>query len=53
MFKTDFQIGGCGGHFGFPIDNDMILSHFDPEVLSLQCKFRLKSTKGLVRDVEN
>ena len=33
---------------------DTILTHFDPEVvLFLQSKFRLKSTKGLGRDVEN
>ena len=45
MSKTDFQDGGCGGYLVFPID--MILAHFDPEVvLLLQSKFRLKSTKG-------
>ena len=49
--KTDFQYGGCGGHLGFLINT--ILAHFDPEVfLLLQSKFRLKSTKGLGRNVE-
>ena len=52
MSKTDFQYGGCGGYLGFPINT--ILAHFNPEVfLLLQNKFRLKSTKGLGRDVEN
>ena len=52
MSKIDFQDGGRGGHLGHPIDT--ILAHFDPEiVLLLQSKFRLKSTKGLGRDVEN
>ena len=52
MSKTAFQGGGCGGHLGFPVDT--ILAHFDPEVvLLLQDKFRLKSTEGLERDVEN
>ena len=49
--KIDFQNGSCGR---FPINTDMILAQFDPEVvLSLQYKFRLKSIKGLGRDVEN
>ena len=48
MSKTDFQDGGCGDHLRFPMDQ------FDQEVvLLLQGKFRLKSTKGLERDVEN
>ena len=52
MSKTDFQNGGCGVHLGFLID--MILAQFDPDVLlSVQCKFRLKLTKRLGRDVEN
>ena len=52
MSKTEFQGGNCGGNIVFPIDT--ILTHFDPEVpLLLQSKFRLKSTKGLGRDVEN
>ena len=43
---------GYGDHLGFLIDMD--LAHFDPEVvLLLQSKFRLKSTKGLEKDVEN
>ena len=50
--KTDFQDDGCGGHLGFPSDTG--LAHFDLENdLLLQCKVRLKSTKGLWRDVEN
>ena len=52
MSKTDFQDGHCGGPLGFPIDT--ILAHFDTEVVMLlQSKFRLKSTKGLGRDVKN
>ena len=52
MSRTDFQDGGCGGHLGFP--NDTILARFDPEVvLLLLSNFRLKSTKGLGRDVKN
>ena len=52
MSKTDFQDGGCGSHIGLPIDN--ILAHLDPEdVPLLLSKFRLKSTKGKGRDVEN
>ena len=44
MSKTDFQGGGCGCHLGFQIN--MILAHFDPEVvLLLQSKFGLKLTK--------
>ena len=52
MSKTGFQNGGFGGHLGFPIDQ--ILAHFDIEAdLLIQSKFRLKSTKGLERDVKN
>ena len=52
MSKTDFQDDSCGGHLEFATET--ILAAFDPQViLLLQSKFRLKSTKGFKRDVEN
>ena len=52
MSKTNFQDGSYGSHLGFLTDT--ALAHFDPEVLLLlQGKFQIKSTKGLVRDIEN
>ena len=52
MSKTDFQDGSCGGHLRFPINT--ILAHFNPEVVQLlHSKFRLESTEGLGRYVEN
>ena len=51
MSKIDFQDGRCGGHLGFPIGTILVI--FDQEViLLLQCKFQLKSPKGLGGEVK-
>ena len=51
MSKTDFQDGCRDGHLGFLIN--MILANFDPEVLLLQSKCQLISTKRFGTVVEN
>ena len=50
--KNDFQDGGCGGHFGFPVNTILTILYLVVGLL-LHHKFRLNSQNGLRGDVEN